>query len=260
MKKAKCLHSGCNRPVIMRCAECGAPVCEFHSNHGRFCSDDCHKYGKRKLAKKKKVQDKKDRTKVIKEKAAKLTLVVLVLAAAVLFGPNLATSVPHQVDLWTEEWNQTNLSEVHEELWSTDYASIYPCENGDTAMPALTPGSASYMPIDSAILLVIGIPPYNMGLFEKKDLCMRIEADGRSLNYSVIVIHGNVTKVKDEAIVEGLVIELRQKTRLTGSELHFISKANKGSNTGFYIVELFNVTAKVNKLKAYPIEGTASET
>jgi hypothetical protein len=42
-KKCESTEEGakCGRPATMTCANCGTPICEFHSKHGRFCSDEC---------------------------------------------------------------------------------------------------------------------------------------------------------------------------------------------------------------------------
>jgi hypothetical protein len=39
---AKCFKENCSRQASMTCARCGEPVCDIHSIHGRFCTDECY--------------------------------------------------------------------------------------------------------------------------------------------------------------------------------------------------------------------------
>jgi len=246
-KKLKCIHRGCNNAVIMRCMECGAPVCELHSVHGRFCSDDCYRYGRRKLEKKKSVMSKRNRIAELKKNASIAITLLMVLIAIMAIAPHVISAVPGEVDRWTEEWVGLNFTNVTGVLATTDEASIFPCSKRMWELPTLTPGSATFMPNNEDMVMVIGIPPYNMDLFDKQDFCMRIEIDDDNANYTDVVIRGEFKKITEKGLLESIAKELKQRTRLTESELGFMIQSNGNTHTGIYHVTPLNTTAKINK-------------
>jgi hypothetical protein len=241
-EKLKCNHQGCGRPVMARCLECSAPYCEFHSVGGRFCSKSCHEYGKRKLDQKKAVTARGEKIKKLKETAAKAVAVLTVLTVAAVLGPNFLISLTPE---HMEQWNSTTLEGVLPSLAGTDMGLVHLC-NGDgeaLSLNGFVRGDVVFMPNNGTILFVVGIPPYNMRQFDGNDLCMEIKTEGGDDAFSQVMVRGNVAKLKPSP---ELLRALDQGTKLTETELGFISKASASSDTGVY--ELFpkNITAKVN--------------
>ena len=86
----KCEHvehdEKCVRPATMECAYCGTSICEFHTKHGRFCSEDCYSAAKMSGWGEEEEVEENEGTSILMKGIAIIVILSFVIAALVYLG------------------------------------------------------------------------------------------------------------------------------------------------------------------------------